>query len=108
MLIRPFPSLRRIHLLLLGAAFLAVPSGLRADDALPGVSDAAPGVSDAAPPVVQDDEGVVEKRGRITPFNGAALPEGEIPAFQSPEAAKKADDEAKKARCQEAGAFDRR
>ena len=39
----------------------------------------------------------VEKRGRITPFNGAALPEGEIPAFQSPEAAKKADDEAKKA-----------
>lgn len=71
MLIRPFPSLCRIPLLLLGAALLAAPSGLRADDALPGVND-------SGPPVVQDenDEGVVAKRGRITPFNGAALPEG--------------------------------
>jgi TPR repeat protein len=91
MLIRPSPSLRRIPLLLLGVALLAAPSGLRADDSLPGVNE-------AAPTAIQDenDEGVVAKRGRITPFNGAALPEGEIPALQSPEDAKKADDAAKK------------
>lgn len=94
MLIRRSPSLHPFSLLLLSATLLGAPAGLRAEDALPGVNDAAP-VVDGAAPVVQGgaDEKTTEKRGRITPFNGAALPEGEIPALQSPEDAKKVDAE---------------
>ncbi|OBZ95350.1 enhanced entry protein [Pararhizobium polonicum] len=88
MLTQPSPSLRRISLLLLSAALLGVPVSLRADDALPGVNDPAPVVEQG-----ENDEGAVGKRGRITPFNGAALPEGEVPALQSPEEARKADAE---------------
>jgi hypothetical protein len=58
MLIRPSPSLCRIPLLLLGAALLAVPAVLRAEDALPGVNDAAPVVQQS-----ENDEGAVQRRG---------------------------------------------
>jgi len=69
------------------ATFLGAPVCLRAEDALPGVNAVTPAVEG------ETDEGAVAKRGRITPFNGAALPEGEIPALQSPEDARKTDAE---------------
>jgi TPR repeat protein len=93
MLIRPSSLLRRFSLLLLCAAVLGAPAGLYAEDALPGVNDPVPAAENSASggPLDAVDEGADAKRGRITPFNGAALPEGEIPALQSPEDAKKAD-----------------
>lgn len=69
------------------ASLLGAPVCLRAEDALPGVNAVTPAVEG------ETDEGAVAKRGRITPFNGAALPEGEIPALQSPEDARKTDAE---------------
>ncbi|HTO33542.1 MAG TPA: tetratricopeptide repeat protein [Pararhizobium sp.] len=68
-------------------------AGAFAQDALPGVDDPAAVVNDGVSDGLQSeaDDGAVAKRGRITPFNGAALPEGEIPALQSPEDAKEAD-----------------
>jgi TPR repeat protein len=67
------------------ASLLGAPVCLRAEDALPGVNVVMPAVEGEA------DEGAVAKRGRITPFNGAALPEGEVPALQSPEDARNTD-----------------
>jgi TPR repeat protein len=74
---------------------LAMSGTAHAQDALPGVSiepaPAAPSGPTSAPAAAgaedpEDDVGVTPKRGRITPFNGAALPEGEIPALQRPSA----------------------
>jgi TPR repeat protein len=92
MLITPFPSRRRLSLFLMCATLLGAPACLRAEDALPGVTTATP-AQEGSPPAVQGeiDEGTVGKRGRITPFNGAALPEDEIPKLQPPEDAGKAD-----------------
>lgn len=42
----------------------------------------------------ESDEGAVAKRGRITPFNGAALPEDEVPPLQPPVEAKKVETKA--------------
>lgn len=67
------------------ASLLGAPVCLRAEDALPGVNVVTPAVEG------ETDEGAVAKRGRITPFNGAALPEGEVPALQSPEDARETD-----------------
>jgi TPR repeat protein len=91
MLITPSPSRRRLSLFLMCATLLGAPACLRAEDALPGVTTATP--AEGGTPAVQGeiDEGTIAKRGRITPFNGAALPEGEIPKLQPPEEAGKAD-----------------
>ncbi|WP_075291275.1 tetratricopeptide repeat protein [Pararhizobium arenae] len=62
------------------------------------------------PGVDQDiDEGPAAKRGRITPFNGAALPENEVPPLQPPIAAKKVETKAEKPVAPSAGVgvFDR-
>ncbi|WP_349435775.1 tetratricopeptide repeat protein [Pararhizobium sp. A13] len=87
MLNRLSSSRHRLPLLLMCASLLGAPVCLRAEDALPGVNAVTPAVEG------ETDEGAVAKRGRITPFNGAALPEGEIPALQSPEDARKTDAE---------------
>ncbi|PYE41893.1 hypothetical protein DFI02_10821 [Rhizobium sp. PP-F2F-G20b] len=68
-----------------------------AQDALPGVEPDTAIVAPAETPAQPDaeagaepeddatsDTGVTAKRGRITPFNGAALPENEIPALRRP------------------------
>ncbi|MGI0525265.1 sel1 repeat family protein [Rhizobium giardinii] len=92
MLITPFPSRRRLSLFLMCATLLGAPACLRAEDALPGVTTATPAQEGSTPAVQGEiDEGIVGKRGRITPFNGAALPEDEIPKLQPPEDAGKAD-----------------
>ena len=85
MLNRLSSSRHRLPLLLMCASLLGAPVCLRAEDALPGVNVVTPGVEG------ETDEGAVAKRGRITPFNGAALPEGEVPALQSPEDARETD-----------------
>jgi len=92
MLITPFPSRRRLSLFLMCATLFGAPACLRAEDALPGVTTATPAQEGGTPAVPGEiDEGTVGKRGRITPFNGAALPEDEIPKLQPPEDAGKAD-----------------
>ncbi|MBB5535320.1 tetratricopeptide repeat protein [Rhizobium giardinii] len=92
MLITPFPSRRRLSLFLMCATLLGAPACLRAEDALPGVTTATPAQEGSTPAAQGEiDEGTVGKRGRITPFNGAALPEDEIPKLQPPEDAGKAD-----------------
>lgn len=73
------------------AGLLVAVGTAQAQEALPGV-DPAPAVAvpSAAPPAEASDSpdasdpGVTPKRGRITPFNGAVLPENEIPALQRP------------------------
>jgi TPR repeat protein len=92
MVITPFPSRRRLSLFLMCATLLGAPACLRAEDALPGVTTATPAQEGSTPAAQGEiDEGTVGKRGRITPFNGAALPEDEIPKLQPPEDAGKAD-----------------
>ncbi|WP_082477273.1 tetratricopeptide repeat protein [Rhizobium sp. Leaf371] len=90
------PRLCLLSLALLVAGLAGLPA--RAQEALPGVepdtvtiapaeppTDAAPagdGQSAGAPDAAE--QGVTAKRGRITPFNGAALPENEVPALRRP------------------------
>lgn len=115
MLNLPSPTLRQFLLVLSCAVLFGLPARLHAEDALPGVQDvpAAAGVGKAgvdksgvdksgtgktgdagiADGAEESDDGAFEKRGRITPFNGAVLPEGAVPPLQSPEDAKKADAE---------------
>ncbi len=96
MVIRPSSLLRRFRLFLLCAAVFAAPAGLYAQTGLPGVDEPVPVATGDQPAAEQGavDEGATAKRGRITPFNGAAMPEGEIPKLQTPEDAKKADEQA--------------
>ncbi|WP_438751884.1 tetratricopeptide repeat protein [Pararhizobium sp. O133] len=96
MLIRPSTSLHRFRLFLLCAVAFTAPAGLYAQTGLPGVDEPVAVKIDDQPAAEQNeiDEGAAAKRGRITPFNGAALPEGEIPPLQSPEEARKADQKA--------------
>ena len=104
MLNLPSPPLRLLLLALSSAALFGLPSGLHAEDELPGVRDVPAAAStgtagtgnDGEAGAVgggedADEDGAFEKRGRITPFNGAVLPEGAVPTLQSPEDAKKAD-----------------
>ncbi|MEA3533627.1 tetratricopeptide repeat protein [Rhizobium sp. CC-YZS058] len=108
--------LRLAALLLLGAAGLlgGAPAGL-AQEGLPGVvpmppgsalnegdadqsnapaedAAAAPGAApdgaDMPNAAVDPDEDVLPKRGRITPFNGAVLPDGAVPTLEKPGPAK--------------------
>ncbi|MBW9065225.1 sel1 repeat family protein [Rhizobium herbae] len=93
MLITALPPRRRLSLFLMCATLLGAPACLRAEDALPGVTTATPAQEGNTPQVQGEiDEGTVGKRGRITPFNGAALPQDEIPKLQPPEDAGKADE----------------
>lgn len=94
--------MRHVSGLFLCCTLLVAAEQAIAQDALPGVNETLPGVSDtpASDPAVVDPalgetqsrDTDVGKRGRITPFNGAILPESEVPDLQPPLEAGKLQD----------------